>query len=124
MVKSELNKIVDVLVLDHLIFKTPVRARFKMSPVIHMPVMIPARVTSISIMMKNLDEIELSDEDLDAYAEELNSINESYITDGGFTSISLKERTPISVFRTFFIEEIFNLIIHQRIRRKPGTGRM
>jgi hypothetical protein len=51
MVKSELNKIVEVLVLDHLIFKTPAEARFTMSPVIHMPVMIPARVTSISIMM-------------------------------------------------------------------------
>jgi hypothetical protein len=45
----------------------------------------------------NLDELELSDEDLD----------------GGFTSISLKERTPVSVFRTFFTEEILNLITDQ-----------
>ncbi len=51
MVKPELNKIVEVLVLDHLIFKTPVEARFTMRPVIHMPVMIPVRVTPVSIMM-------------------------------------------------------------------------
>ncbi len=51
-------------------------------------------------LVDNLDELELSDEDLDPHAEELDSINESYITDAGFTSISLKERTPLSVFRT------------------------
>ena len=51
----------------------------------------------------NLDELELSDEDLDAYEKELSSIDESNIADGGFTSISLKERIPVSVFRTFFI---------------------
>ncbi len=61
----------------------------------------------------NLDELELSDEDLDAYGEELNSMNESNIADDGFTSISLKERTPVSVFRTFFTEEILNLITDQ-----------
>ena len=33
------------------------------------------------------DEFELSDEDV----EELNPMNESYVTDGGFTSISLKQ---------------------------------
>jgi hypothetical protein len=61
----------------------------------------------------NLDELELSDEDLDVYAEELNSVNESNIADGDFTSISLKERTPASVFRNFFTEEILNLITDQ-----------
>jgi hypothetical protein len=61
----------------------------------------------------NLDELELSDEDLDVYAEEVNSMNENNIADGGFTSIFLKEQTPVSVFRTFFTEEILNLIIHQ-----------
>jgi len=40
-------------------------------------------------------------------------MDESYITDGGFTSISLKERTPVSVVRTFFTEEILNLITDQ-----------
>ena len=33
-------------------------------------------------------------------------MNESYVTDGGFTSISLKEPELVSVFRTFFTEEI------------------
>ncbi len=40
-------------------------------------------------------------EDLDVYAEKLNSMNESNIADDSFTSITLKERTPVSVFRTF-----------------------
>ncbi len=61
----------------------------------------------------NLDELELSDEDLDVYEEELDLMNESNITDDGFTSISLKERTPVSVFRTSFTEEILNLITNQ-----------
>jgi hypothetical protein len=61
-------------------------------------------------LVDNLDELELFDEGLDVYAEKLNSMNESYVTDGGFISISLKERTPVLVLRTFFTEEIFNLI--------------
>ena len=40
-------------------------------------------------------------------------MNESYVTDGGFTSISLKEPEPVSVFRIFFTEEILNLITDQ-----------
>jgi hypothetical protein len=51
----------------------------------------------------NLDELEISREDLDVYAEELNSMNESDIADDSLTSISLKEQTPVSVFRTFFL---------------------
>ena len=64
-------------------------------------------------LVDNIDEIELSDQDLDEYTEKLDSINELYITDGGFTSISLIERTPVAVFRTFFTEEILNLITDQ-----------
>ena len=40
-------------------------------------------------------------------------MNERYVTDCGFTSISLKEPEPVSVFRIFFIEEILNLITDQ-----------
>ena len=40
-------------------------------------------------------------------------MNESYAMDSGFTSISLKEPTPIAIFRNFFTEEILNLIIDQ-----------
>ena len=57
----------------------------------------------------DFNESELSDEDV----EELNPMNESYVTDGDFTSISLKQPEPVSVFRTFFTEEILNLIIDQ-----------
>ncbi|CAF1317120.1 unnamed protein product [Didymodactylos carnosus] len=45
----------------------------------------------------NLDELEVSDEDSNMYTEGLNSINESHITGGGFTSISLKELTPVPI---------------------------
>ena len=40
-------------------------------------------------------------------------MNESYVTDGGFTSITLKQPEPVSVFRTFFTKEILNLITDQ-----------
>ena len=62
-------------------------------------------------LVDNFDEFELSDEDV----EELNPMNESYVTDGDFTSISLKEPEPelVSVFRTFFTDEILNLITNQ-----------
>ena len=40
-------------------------------------------------------------------------MNESNIADGGFTPISLKERTLVSVFRTVFTEEMLNLITNQ-----------
>ncbi|CAF1651758.1 unnamed protein product, partial [Adineta ricciae] len=64
-------------------------------------------------LVDNLDEVELSDEDLDVNAEDPNSMNESYITHCGFTSISLKQLTPVSVFRKFFDEEILKLITDQ-----------
>ena len=64
-------------------------------------------------LVDNFDEFELSDEDIEVYVEELNPMNESYVTDGSFTSISLKEPEPVSVFRTFFTEEILNLITDQ-----------
>ena len=64
-------------------------------------------------LVDNFDEFELSDEDIEVYVEKLNPMNESYITDGGFTSISLKEPEPVSVFRTLFTEEILNLITDQ-----------
>ena len=60
-------------------------------------------------LVDNFDEFELSDEDV----EELNPMNESYVTHGGFTSISLKQPEPVSVFRTFFTEEILKRITDQ-----------
>lgn len=64
-------------------------------------------------LVDNLDELELSDEDSHMDTEELELMNESYVAGGGHTSISLKEPTPISVFRSFFTEEILNLITRQ-----------
>jgi hypothetical protein len=51
-------------------------------------------------------------------------MNESNIADDGFTSISLKERTPVSVFRTFFTGEILNLITDQTNIYGKGKKRM
>ena len=64
-------------------------------------------------LVDNFDEFELSEEDIEVYVEELNPMNESYVTDGDFTPISLKEPEPASVLRTFFTEEILNLITDQ-----------
>ena len=54
-------------------------------------------------------------------------MNESYVTDGDFTSISLTEPEPVSVFRTLFTEEILNLItdqtnIYGKGKKKVVTG--
>jgi hypothetical protein len=80
-----------------------------------MPVMIPAREIEFDYdeLVNKVDELELSDENLDVYAAKLNSINESYLRDGGFTSISFEEPTPVAVFSAFFTEEVLNLITHQ-----------
>lgn len=64
-------------------------------------------------LVDNLDELELSDEDSDVYAEELISMTESSITDSGFTSKSPKEVTPVSFFRNIFHKEILKLITDQ-----------
>jgi hypothetical protein len=44
---------------------------------------------------------------------DLDYISESRMGQGGFTSISSNDVTPILVFRIFFTEEIFNLIVDQ-----------
>ena len=49
-------------------------------------------------------------------------MNESYVTDGSFTSISLKQPEPVSVFRTFFTEEILNLITDQTNIKKQSSN--
>ena len=64
-------------------------------------------------LVDNFDEFELSDKDIEVHIEELNRMNESYVTDDGFTSISLKEPEPVPVFRTYFTKEILNLITDQ-----------
>jgi len=61
----------------------------------------------------DVDELRISEEDSDANEEEMNSIDGSHVADGGFTSISPKEITPISVFRNVFTEEILKLITDQ-----------
>ncbi|CAF1617802.1 unnamed protein product [Rotaria magnacalcarata] len=44
---------------------------------------------------------------------DIDSISEIHTYNGGFTSISPKDATPILVFRNYFPEEIFNRIVDQ-----------
>ena len=64
-------------------------------------------------IIDDIDELQISGEDSDANEMEENSLDGSQAVGGGFTSISLKEITPISIFRDFFTEEILNLITDQ-----------
>ena len=64
-------------------------------------------------IIDDIDELQISEEDSDANEMEENSLDGSQAVGGGFTSISLKEITPISIFRDFFTEEILNLITDQ-----------
>ena len=56
-------------------------------------------------LVDDFDDLELSDEEPDAYVDELNSSDEIIDADGGFASISDEELTPISIFRAFCTEE-------------------
>jgi hypothetical protein len=72
----------------------------------------------------DLNELQISDKYLNEDEMEIDSTSESYIGNGGFTSVSLKDITPISVFRSFFTEEILNLITDQtNIYGKQKTQR-
>ena len=51
-------------------------------------------------------------------ADEVNSINESSITESGFISISLKQPTPLSLFTNVFDQEI--LLIKQTFMEKES----
>ena len=79
--------------------------------------------TSESDFEFNFDELELSDDDSNVYPEKLNSMNESSFTDSGFTSIFLKELTPVSVFRKVFDREILKLITDETNIYEKGKKR-
>lgn len=61
----------------------------------------------------DLDELEILSEYSTENGMDVDSVYRSHPGQGGFTSISSKDVTPISVFRKFFTEEIFNLIVDQ-----------
>ena len=52
-------------------------------------------------IIDDTDELQISEEDSDANEMEENSLDGSQAVGGGFTSISLKEITSISIFRDF-----------------------
>ena len=82
-----------------------------------------------------LDELEISSEYSTENEMDVDCIGENHMSKGGFTSISPKNVTPILVFRNFFTEEVFNLIVNQTniygkqgnegiVGMIPVTGRM
>lgn len=60
-----------------------------------------------------LEELEVFDEDSNDDEMDIDSTSECYNDEDGFTSISSNDTTPTAVFRSFFTEEIFDLIIEQ-----------
>ena len=60
-----------------------------------------------------LDELEILSEYSTENEMDVDYIDENHMSQGGFSSISSNNVTPISVFRNFFTEEIFNLIVDQ-----------
>ena len=72
----------------------------------------------------DLDELEILSEYSTENEMDVDSVYRSHPGQGGFTSISSKDVTPISVFRKFFTEEIFNLIVDQtNVYRKQKKRR-
>ena len=72
----------------------------------------------------SLDELQISSEYSTENEMNIDSISESRMGQGGFMSISSNDVTPILVFRNFFTEEIFNLIVDQtNIYGKQKQGR-
>jgi hypothetical protein len=61
----------------------------------------------------DLDELEILSEQSTENEMDVDSVSQSHLGQGGFTSISSNDVTPILVFRKFFTEEIFNLIVDQ-----------
>ena len=64
-------------------------------------------------LVDDFDDLELSDEDPDAYVDELNSSDEIIDADGGFTAISNEEPTPILIFRAVCTEGILHVITEE-----------
>jgi len=75
-------------------------------------------------LVDDLEELQISDEFSNEDQMGIDSMNENYTGDSGFTSISPNDTSPIAVFRCFFTEEIFNLIVEQtNIYRKQKFQR-
>ncbi len=64
-------------------------------------------------LVDDLQELQISDEFSKEDQMDMDSMSESHTGDCGFTSISPSDTTPIAVFRSFFTEEILNLIVEQ-----------
>jgi hypothetical protein len=61
----------------------------------------------------DLEELQVFDEVSNEDKMDINSMSESHTSNGGFTSISSSDTTPIVVFRSYFKEEILDLIVEQ-----------
>ena len=64
-------------------------------------------------LVDDLQELQISNEFSNEDPIDTDSMSESHTSDNGFTLISPNNTTPIAVFRSFFTEEVFNLIVEQ-----------
>lgn len=64
-------------------------------------------------LLDDLDELQISTESSNEDEMHTGSLGESHTSVGGFPSVSLDDTSPVSVFRQFFTEEIFNVIVDQ-----------
>jgi hypothetical protein len=60
-----------------------------------------------------LQELQISHEFSNEDQMDIDSMSESHTGDSGFTSISPNDAASIAVFRSFFTEELFNLIVER-----------
>jgi len=64
-------------------------------------------------LVDDMQELQISEEFSNEDQMDVYSMSESLTDDSGHTSISPNDTTPIAVFRSFFTEEIFNLIVEK-----------
>ena len=64
-------------------------------------------------LVDNLQELRILDEFSNEGQMDVDPMTESHIDDNGFTMISSNDTVPIAIFKRFFTEEVFHLIIEQ-----------
>jgi hypothetical protein len=64
-------------------------------------------------LVDDLQELQISDEFSNEDQMDIDSISESHTGESGFTSISPDDVAPTAVFRSFFTEKFFKLIVEQ-----------
>ena len=64
-------------------------------------------------MVDDLQELRILDEFSNEGQMDVDPMTESHTDDNGFTMISSNDTVPIAIFKSFFTEEVFHLIVEQ-----------